>query len=56
MNIVSGRGNNRKVVLEFPHASIVNSSPRKEQNMARDLLCKTLGVDPNSRPSKKKAA
>lgn len=43
MNIVAGRGQRRSTFV-FPHASIVNKSPVAEQEAARDMLCRKLGV------------
>lgn len=44
MKIISGRGKNRKVVIELPCAAIVKASPDKEQIMTRDLVCDIIGI------------
>ena len=49
MDIVQGRGNNRKV-LTFPCAHFVHNSSKQEKIQAKNLLCSILGVDPLSAP------
>jgi hypothetical protein len=44
MRIISGRGRNRKTVVDFPHADIVNASPKEQQTAALAFLCNALGV------------
>lgn len=48
MNIIAGRGRRRKNLIEFPHGSIVNQSPKDEQVGGRILLCQLLSVDPTN--------
>jgi hypothetical protein len=43
MNIITGRGNNRKA-LEFPCARIVKQSSPEEQRQGLALLCDILNI------------
>lgn len=44
MKIVKGRGANRKVLLELPHASVVNRSSKEEQTAVVGIVCEFAGI------------
>lgn len=44
MNIVTGRGNNRRVV-SLPCAAVVKAAPEKDQKEAVSLVCEILQIN-----------
>lgn len=51
MKIIQGRGNNRRTLIEVPHASIVKRSDDREIQQFSGLLCNIMGINnPRLRP------